>query len=133
MQGAMLKAVHSGWLSGNLHAPALTKVQPNAASRSADIDPAGNGMSAAAGSGDLPAVQAAMREVLDEQLWPLEALLDEAVSKRFYPMCIRLCFVCVKACISIVMPATPCPCLSALLHGYPGNRAASEPGSSESC
>ena len=82
----MLKAMHSRWLSGNLPAPVASQARPHVASGPADIDPAGNGVSAAAGPVDSAAMRAAMQEVLDKKLWPLEALLDEAVSECFCPM-----------------------------------------------
>ncbi|KAK9836589.1 hypothetical protein WJX74_003822 [Apatococcus lobatus] len=66
-QGAIIQAMHSQWSSGNLHAPSNGQTQQYAA-ESAEKASA--------------AIQDAMQEVLEQRLWPLEALLEQATASH---------------------------------------------------
>lgn len=82
-QGAMLQTIHRHWMAGSSHALSTSQAQQQH-SESADIPCGGACRGRAAAAEDAAVrIQAAVRQVLDEKLWPLEALLEQAVGKFF--------------------------------------------------
>ena len=89
VQGEMLQALHSHLLNrsmNNLHAHPWAQMQQHLASEPADDADEGGGRSTAAVNQDTAAICSTMHEVLDKKLWPLEALMNQAVGEYVCPV-----------------------------------------------
>ena len=109
MQGNMLQGLHSQLLLSNQHAPSWAHDQQQAASGVADDTLVEGCRSRAAAPQDIAYMHRAMQEVLDETLWPLEALLEQAVGECF---CFKHYFhahLCICACLLACCPGR-CTC-----------------------
>lgn len=80
LQGSLLQAMHSQWMSSSHHVQLEGHSQQHLVSGTAATD----GGTAAVGE-ESAAMRAALQEDLDERLWPLEALLQEAAGKILVP------------------------------------------------
>ncbi|KAK9836441.1 hypothetical protein WJX74_000647 [Apatococcus lobatus] len=81
-QGAMLQAMHSHRVSNDLQTAASSRTHQHMPLGTAEKTQAGGSKSQVVLPVPLATIQAAMHNVLDKKLWPLEALMEQAVGSH---------------------------------------------------